>query len=92
MHIFIYQKTDLQGAKKRVGGKGTCTLRAGETPHSEKSRAFASESCIFLQILFSRAVRKGARGKVNLTPLSLARRHEVFKSFALASLFFLALL
>ena len=41
---------------------------AGKTPHSRKNIDSVWEWYTFLHMPFSRAVRKGVRGKVNLTP------------------------
>ena len=65
---FFIKKRIFRVLENEIGGMGRDLWRAGRITHSEKSRAFVWECCIFLQTLFCRAVRKGARGKVNLTP------------------------
>ena len=65
---FFIKKRIFRVLENEIGGMGRDLWRAGRITHSEKSRAFVWECCIFLQTLFCRAVGKGARGKVNLTP------------------------
>ena len=65
---FFIKKCIFRLLENKIGGMRRAAWGAGKTLHSEKSRAFVWECCIFLQTLFRMAVRKGARGKVNLTP------------------------
>jgi len=67
-NTFSERRAPPGGEKGNTAAWARTLWGAGRTPDSQKSRAFVWECCIFLQTLFSRAVRKGARGKVNLTP------------------------
>ena len=84
-HIFLklfYPKTVFSGYQKTRTAAWASTLwRAGKTPHSRKNMDSVWEWYTFLHMPFSRAVRKGVRGKVNLTPWGLASRRGVAKRY-----------
>ena len=69
--LFFIKKLISRVLKKRVGGTRTWLWRARRTPHSHKNRPKTWEGWLFSQMVKSGAVRKGARGKVNLTPWAL---------------------
>ena len=68
----IFMKTNIcRLIEKGSAAWGRDSCGADKTLHSQKSKAFIWKCCIFVQMLFSRAVRKGAMGTVNLTPQAL---------------------
>ena len=54
--------------ENELGGMGKYLWGLGKTPHSRKNMDSVWEWYTFLHMPFCMAVRKGVRGKVNLTP------------------------